>query len=68
MIEKSANVMVDIVCEQLNPDACKTYLIGVKESQEAVLIDPVIDHINDYVILLEERKLTLSMVIDTHTH
>ena len=60
--------MVDVVCEQLNPHACKTYLIGMKGSGEVVLIDPVIEHINDYVRLLEERKLTLPMVIDTHTH
>jgi len=68
MTGKSAKVKVDIVCEQLNPDACKTYLIAVRGAPEAVLIDPVIDQVKDYVRLLEQRKLILSMVIDTHTH
>ena len=37
-------------------------------SREAVLIDPVMEHVNDYVRLFEERKIVLTMVIDTHTH
>lgn len=52
--------------EQLNPASCWTYLMA--EGEEAVLIDPVIDHVSDYLKLLEERKLTLTHVVDTHTH
>ena len=55
-------------CEQLNPHACKTYLIAIEGSNEVVLIDPVIDHVNDYVDLIEKKHFQLSMVIDTHTH
>ncbi len=57
-----------MIFEQLNPHACRTYLIGNPEKQSAVLVDPVIDHLNDYIQLLEERGLRLTHVIDTHTH
>ncbi len=55
-------------CEQLNPHACKSYLIAVPGKEEAVIIDPVIDHVNDYANLCKERGLHLTQVIDTHTH
>jgi glyoxylase-like metal-dependent hydrolase (beta-lactamase superfamily II) len=59
---------MDITCEQLNPHACKTYMVGLEGTTDVVLIDPVIEHVNDYVDLLKDRGLTLNMVIDTHTH
>lgn len=52
--------------EQLNPASCWTYLIS--DSGEAVMVDPVIDHVSDYLQLLKDRNLTLSHVVDTHTH
>ena len=54
--------------EQLNPHACRTYLIGDEKSREAVLVDPVLEHVEDYLKTLDQRKLTLTHVIDTHTH
>ena len=59
---------MQFTCEQLNPHACKTYRIGIEGSNEIALIDPVIDHVNDYVKMIETEGLQLSMVIDTHTH
>jgi sulfur dioxygenase len=53
--------------EQLNPAACRTYLI-VDDDKNAVLIDPVIPHVSDYLKLLKERNLTLTHIVDTHTH
>ncbi len=55
-----------MIFEQLNPASCWTYLIA--EGCEAVLIDPVIDHVSDYLDLLKKRQLTLTHVVDTHTH
>lgn len=55
-------------CEQLNPHACKSYLLKADESTDVTLIDPVVDHLNDYADLLEKRNLTLKLVIDTHSH
>lgn len=52
--------------KQLNPAACRTYLLA--NDNTAVLVDPVIDHVSDYLNLLLEKKLKLSYVIDTHTH
>lgn len=54
--------------DQMNPHACRTYLIGDEQSQEAILIDPVLEHVEDYLTQLNRRKLTLTHVIDTHTH
>ncbi len=53
--------------EQLNPAACRTYLITDADNN-AVLIDPVIDHVSDYLNLLKEKGLKLTHVVDTHTH
>ena len=57
-----------MIFEQLNPHACKTYLIVNDNTNDALLIDPVIDHFKDYLELLKERNLKLTYVIDTHTH
>jgi glyoxylase-like metal-dependent hydrolase (beta-lactamase superfamily II) len=54
--------------EQLNPHACKTYLIAPEDDRRVILVDPVIDHFNDYLSLLDTRGYTLTHVIDTHTH
>lgn len=57
-----------MTCEQLNPHACKTYMIGLEGTADVMLIDPVVEHVSDYAQLLKERGLTLAMVVDTHTH
>ncbi len=45
-----------------------TYLLADESSREALFIDPVIDNINDYLLLLEQLELRLVIAIDTHTH
>jgi sulfur dioxygenase len=57
-----------MIFEQLNPHSCKTYLIASENGGFAVLVDPVIDHFNDYLELLNTRTLKLTHVVDTHTH
>ena len=59
---------MEIIFTQLNPHACRTYLIENPRTKEAVLIDPVLDHVPDYLKLLQTKKLILSTTIDTHTH
>jgi hypothetical protein len=34
-----------MIFEQLNPHACRTYLIGDEKSGEAILVDPVLEHV-----------------------
>ena len=53
---------------QLNPGACRTYLLGDGTSTKVAIVDPVLEHVNDYIELLEKEKLKLTCVIDTHTH
>lgn len=45
-----------------------TYLIGDPAGKEAVLIDPVKSHIDEYIALLQEYGLTLKYSLETHVH
>ena len=45
-----------------------TYIISSGEGREALIIDPVIEHTNEYLKILENLKLKLVKVIDTHIH
>ena len=45
-----------------------TYLISSGEGREALIIDPVIEHTDEYIKILEKLKLKLVKVIDTHIH
>jgi len=45
-----------------------TYLIASAEGREALIIDPVLENIEDYIKLLKELNLKLVKVIDTHIH
>ncbi len=58
----------EIVFEQLNPDACRTYFIGALEAKEAALVDPVLGATEEYLRVLEKGGWSLRYVIDTHTH
>ena len=45
-----------------------TYLIADRIDGEALIIDPVLENVNDYLKLLSELDLKLVKVIDTHIH
>jgi|TARA_B110000444_G_scaffold248623_1_gene272725 sulfur dioxygenase len=45
-----------------------TYLIASSSGREALIIDPVLDNVENYVKLLNELDLRLVKVIDTHIH
>ena len=45
-----------------------TYLIASAKGREAVIIDPVLENVVDYIGLLKEFDLKLVKVIDTHIH
>ncbi len=57
-----------MIFEQLNPHSCRTYLIGGEGAEDVALVDPVLDHLNDYTDMLRRKGRRLSTVIDTHTH
>ena len=44
------------------------YIISSGEVRAALIIDPVIEHTNEYLKILEKLKLKLVKVIDTHIH
>ena len=45
-----------------------TYLIASAKGREALIIDPVLENIEQYIKLLNELDLKLVKVIDTHIH
>ena len=45
-----------------------TYLIASAKGREALIIDPVIENVDNYIKLLNEFDLKLVKVIDTHIH
>ena len=45
-----------------------TYLIASAKGREAVIIDPVLENVDNYISLLKELNLKLVKVIDTHIH
>ena len=45
-----------------------TYLIASAKGREAIIIDPVLENIEEYIKLLNELDLKLVKVIDTHIH
>tara|TARA_B100001057_G_scaffold490509_1_gene578948 strand:+ start:2714 stop:3394 length:681 start_codon:yes stop_codon:yes gene_type:complete len=45
-----------------------TYLIASSKGREALIIDPVLENVEEYIKLLTELDLKLVKVIDTHIH
>ena len=45
-----------------------TYVIASAKGREAVIIDPVLENVEDYINILKELDLKLVKVIDTHIH
>jgi glyoxylase-like metal-dependent hydrolase (beta-lactamase superfamily II)/rhodanese-related sulfurtransferase len=58
----------EIVFEQCNPGACRTYFIGDPETREALLVDPILSSSPDYLERLRRGGWSLRYVLDTHTH
>ncbi len=44
-----------------------TYLLA-EDQGSAAIIDPVLEHVDNYLSLLKSLKLTLCLVLDTHVH
>ena len=45
-----------------------TYIVASAKGREAVIIDPVLENVEDYINILKELNLKLVKVIDTHIH
>ena len=59
-----------MIFEQLFDDKSSTYtyIISSGKGREALIIDPVIEHSDHYIKILEGLELRLVKVIDTHIH
>jgi selenocysteine lyase/cysteine desulfurase/glyoxylase-like metal-dependent hydrolase (beta-lactamase superfamily II)/rhodanese-related sulfurtransferase len=55
--------------EILQPDAgCRSYLIADPETKQAAIVDPVREHVDAYLDLLQAKRYQLVYTIETHTH
>ena len=45
-----------------------TYVISSGKGREALIIDPVIEHTDEYIKILDKLELKLVKVLDTHIH
>ncbi len=45
-----------------------TYLISDDDTKEALLIDPVISHLDEYIAMLEANDYKLKYTLETHVH
>ena len=55
--------------KQLNSTGwAMTYLIWDESTNEATLVDPVYDFMDQYIRVLDEMNLTLRFAMATHTH
>ena len=59
-----------MIFEQLFDDKSSTYtyIISSGKGREALIIDPVIEHTDEYIKVLKNLELKLVKVIDTHIH
>ena len=59
-----------MIFEQLfdNKSSTYTYIISSGKGREALIIDPVIEHTDEYIKFLKDFELKLVKVIDTHIH
>ena len=63
-------VFLSMIFNQLfdSKSSTYTYIISSGKGREALIIDPVIEHTDEYVKVLESLDLKLVKVIDTHIH
>ena len=47
---------------------CLSYLIGCAEAGRAVVVDPGRDRVHDYLRIARKKGLTVTDVVETHTH
>jgi len=62
--------MLSMIFEQLfdTKSSTYTYIISSGKGREALIIDPVIEHTEEYIKVLKNLDLKLVKVIDTHIH
>src|SRR3989442_7861961 len=47
---------------------CLSYLIGCSEAGRALIVDPGRDRVHEYLRLAAKKGLTISHILETHTH
>jgi glyoxylase-like metal-dependent hydrolase (beta-lactamase superfamily II) len=58
----------EIFFEQIRSSGCLSYILGCKQDNVSVVIDPEIDKVEEYIHLAGHYGSTIIYAIDTHTH
>ncbi|MDA1195808.1 MAG: MBL fold metallo-hydrolase [Planctomycetota bacterium] len=58
---------VDVV-SIAHPLGCRSYLVVDPTSREALVVDPLLDHVRETLDALSEQRARLRWIIDTHAH
>jgi glyoxylase-like metal-dependent hydrolase (beta-lactamase superfamily II)/rhodanese-related sulfurtransferase len=68
MLARKSGESAAMLFEQIATGGCQSYLIGCEESRAAVLIDPELSRVDEYLGRIGQLGLHLRYLIDTHTH
>jgi glyoxylase-like metal-dependent hydrolase (beta-lactamase superfamily II) len=51
-----------------HPKGCRSYVVVAPETKEAMVVDPLLDHVGDTLRILNEHGASLRWIVDTHSH
>ena len=57
-----------MIFEQIANGGCQSYFLGCADSRLAVLVDPNMARREEYLALAARHGLTVSLILETHTH
>ena len=60
--------MTTMYFEQISSGGCKSYVIGCKETWQAIVVDPESSQIDRYLAVAAREGLRIQYLLDTHTH
>jgi glyoxylase-like metal-dependent hydrolase (beta-lactamase superfamily II)/rhodanese-related sulfurtransferase len=68
MLAVAAGEDASMLFEEIATGGCRSYLVGCEASRAAVLIDPELSRVDEYLGRIGQLGLHLRYVVDTHTH
>lgn len=57
-----------MIFEQVRTGGCLSYLVACEATRVAIIVDPELDRIDQYLALQAEKGVRVRYLLDTHTH
>ena len=57
-----------MIFEHISSSGCQSYLLGCEKTRAAIVIDPNLRQVENYLSLAARHALSIRYVLDTHTH